>query len=152
MREMKIPKKVLIIKKDKIIVHNKNNFKCSESLKELKRNNSIFNGDIKEKELKKKNFIPKLNDQEINFLEYNKAIKIDKRTYFQYYFSLLKRRQLLLFAFFPNNDYNIIELKISLLLLSFSLYLQLMDFSLVMKQCIKYIKIKVHIILLTKFQ
>ena len=61
-------------------------------------------------------------------MDYNKAIKLDKRTYFEYYFSLLKRKQLILFAFFPNNDYNIVELKISLLLLSFSLYFTINGF------------------------
>ena len=32
-----------------------------------------------------------LNDQELNSLEYNIAIEIDKRTYFQYYISLIKK-------------------------------------------------------------
>ena len=58
-----------------------------------------------------------LNDQELNSLEYNLAIEIDKRTYFQYYFSLIKKKQLLLFTFYPNKDFNIIILKICLLLL-----------------------------------
>ena len=61
-------------------------------------------------------------------LEYNTAIKFDKRTYFQYYFSLLKKKQLILFAFYPNNDYNLIALKISLFLLSFSLYFTINGF------------------------
>ena len=64
----------------------------------------------------------------MNNLDYNEAIKIDKRTYFEYYCSLLKRKQLLLFSFFPNNDYNLVELKISLLLLSFSLYFTINGF------------------------
>ena len=126
MREMKITKKALINKKNKIVINNKNNYNCSESLKTLKGCNTKYKDDIKQKELN--NFVHKLNDQEINFLEYNKAVKFDKRTYFQYYFSLLKRRQLILFAFFPNNDYNIVELKISLLLLSFSLYFTINGF------------------------
>ena len=64
-----------------------------------------------------------LNDQELNNLTYKEAIKYDKRTYFQYYCSLIKRNQILLFSFFPNNDYNLRCVKISLLLLSFSLSL-----------------------------
>ena len=128
MREMKFAKKALINKKNKIVLHNKNNYNCSESLKTLKGCNTKYKNDIGQKELNNYNFSPKLNDQEINFLEYNKAVKFDKRTYFQYYFSLLKRRQLILFAFFPNNDYNIVELKISLLLLSFSLYFTINGF------------------------
>jgi hypothetical protein len=96
----------------------------------LKRYKKENKNHIKENEQKinENKLVLKLNDQEINCLEYNQAIKIDKRTYFQYYFALLKRKQLILFAFFPNNDYNIIELKISLLLLSFSLYFTINGF------------------------
>ena len=64
----------------------------------------------------------------MNSLDYNNAIKLDKRTYFQYYFSLLKKKQLILFSFYPNNDYNLIILKISLFLLSFSLYFTINGF------------------------
>ena len=63
-----------------------------------------------------------INDEQMNNLEYELAVVLDKRTYFQYYFSLLKKKQLLLFAFYPNNDYNLKAVKISLLILSFSLY------------------------------
>ena len=69
-----------------------------------------------------------LNDQEINTLEYDKAIKCDKRTYFQYYFSLLKKKQLLLFTFIPVNDYNLIYVKIALFIVSFSLYFTINGF------------------------
>ena len=34
------------------------------------------------------------------------ALNKDKRSYSQYYFSLLERKQLILFSFYPNNDYN----------------------------------------------
>ena len=64
----------------------------------------------------------KFNDQELNSLSYIQAIKYDKRTYFQYYWSLLKKKQLILFTFLPTNDYNLITLKLSLFILSFSLY------------------------------
>ena len=69
-----------------------------------------------------KSQIKDLNDEELNNLEYELAIAIDKRNYFQYYYSLLKKKQLLLFAFYPSKDYNLVAVKISLLLLSFSLY------------------------------
>ena len=45
-------------------------------------------------------------DSEMNSLPYEKALIIDKRTYSQYYFSLLKKKQILLFSFYPNKDYN----------------------------------------------
>ena len=72
--------------------------------------------------------IKELNDEELNDLEYELAILIDKRTYFQYYNSLIKKKHLILFTFYPANDYNLIAVKISLLLLSFSLYFTINGF------------------------
>ena len=72
--------------------------------------------------------VDQLNDQQINSLEYEKALKLDKRTYFQYYWSLIKKKHLILFTFIPTNDYNIMSLKISLFLVSFSLYLAINAF------------------------
>ena len=69
-----------------------------------------------------------LNDQELNSLEYKFAIQIDKRTYFQYYWSLLKKKHLILFTFLPANDYNLIAIKICLFLVSFSLYFTINGF------------------------
>ena len=68
------------------------------------------------------------NDQELNTLAYELAIIIDKRTYFQYYWSLLKKKQLILFTILPANDYNLFSLKIALFLLSFSLYFTINGF------------------------
>ena len=69
-----------------------------------------------------------LNDEELNSLEYTIALKIDKRTYFQYYWSLLKKKHLILFTFYPNNDYNLPSIKIFLFLVSFSLYFTINGF------------------------
>ena len=63
-----------------------------------------------------------MNDYELNNLSYQFALIYDKRTYIQYYCSLLKKKNLILFTFIPANDYNLITLKVSLFLLSFSLY------------------------------
>ena len=76
---------------------------------------------IKKKKTKEK-IKPFLNDQELNKLDYNKALILDKRTYMQYYVSLLKRKHLILFAFLPIRDYNLQYIKIMLFLISFSLY------------------------------
>ena len=65
----------------------------------------------------------KYNEYELNGLDYEEAKKIDKRTYFQYYFGLLKRKQLLIFTFYTSTDYNSRILKISLFLFSFALYI-----------------------------
>ena len=62
------------------------------------------------------------NDTELNSLEYKEALKIDKRKYFQYYWSLIKKKHLLIFTFLPNKDYNSIIIKICLFLFGFALY------------------------------
>ena len=59
---------------------------------------------------------------------YEEALLFDKRTYFQYYWSLLKKKQLILFTFYPNNDYNLFSIKICLFLISFSLYITINGF------------------------
>ena len=64
----------------------------------------------------------KMNDFELNSLKYRLAINLDKRNFFQYYFSLLKIKHLILFAFIPNDDYNIRANKICFFIISFSLY------------------------------
>ena len=61
-------------------------------------------------------------------MEYEKALIFDKRKYFQYYCSLLKKKQLILFTFLPANDYNLIYVKIALFIISFSLYFTINGF------------------------
>ena len=65
----------------------------------------------------------KYNDYEINSLDYNEALKFDKRTYFQYYLSILRMKHILIFTFCAKNDYNLRIIKISLFLFSFALNL-----------------------------
>lgn len=60
---------------------------------------------------------------ELNFLSYKKAIKYDKRTYIQYYISLLKYNHLFVFSFFNLRDYNSRIIKFFLFFLFFSTYL-----------------------------
>ena len=93
------------------------NLEPDKITKSLSHNNSIIY--IKKRNKLKKNVY---NDYELNVLKYNDAIKIDKRTYFQYYISLLKRRQLILFTFYTKDDYNSKIIKLSLFLFSFVLY------------------------------
>jgi hypothetical protein len=80
------------------------------------------------KKTKKKENYENLNDEELNSLEYNIAVFVDKRTYFQYYWSLLKKKQLILFTILPANDYNLFSLKVGLFILSFSLYFTINGF------------------------
>ena len=63
----------------------------------------------------------KYNDFELNSLKYQMAVKIDKRTFIEFYISLIKRRQIFIFTFFINNDYNSRCIKISLFLIALSL-------------------------------
>ena len=50
-------------------------------------------------------YFPKICDEELSNLEYKIAIEVDKRTYFQYYWSLLKKKHMILFAFIASDDY-----------------------------------------------
>ena len=91
-------------------------------------NHKIFLND-KEEVNKKINYNPNsLTDNELNTLEYKKALKYDKRTFIEYYISLIKLKQIIVFTFFPLNDYNIITVKISLFLINFSLFFTIIAF------------------------
>jgi hypothetical protein len=72
---------------------------------------------IEEKDEKE---IMKLNDTEINLLLYHEAQELDKRSYFEYYKSLVKTRHLLFFSFFFNKDYNSKIIKINLFFFTFT--------------------------------
>ena len=67
-------------------------------------------------------FFLQFKDYELNSLSYNDALKYDKRTYLQYYISLLKTKHLLIFTFLQNDDYNSTIIKICLFFFSFDLY------------------------------
>jgi len=103
-------KKLAIFEKKKLKNNNKNNHNLNHS-----HNQSINHN----KHIKKKNY----NDEELNTLSYKEALLIDKRTYFQYYWSLLKKKHIILFIFMPVNDYNLITIKLGLFIISFCLYL-----------------------------
>ena len=87
--------------------------------------------DIKEK---KENQNNKKTDQEIlneykgltyvemNDLDYEIAIVVDKRTYWQLYISLIKKDHPIIFTFCNRNDYNLIYIKIILFIVSFALF------------------------------
>ena len=62
------------------------------------------------------------NDEELNNLKYELALKYDHRTYCEYYISLLRTKHIIIFTFFNKNDYNSKIIKIDLLLFSFTLY------------------------------
>ena len=115
------------------------------SIELIKVNKKSKNPNIENK-IKLENKPLYLNDQELNTLEYEQAIIIYKRTFFQYYFSLLKKKHLILFTICPSQDYNLTSIKISLFLLSFSLYFTINGFFLMMNQCIIFMLIMVVLI------
>ena len=124
----KIPKKN---KNVNIDVYPIDEVKFDKKPKTKKENiiNKINNLDIKNNNLNTNSInFENLNDEELNSLDYNIAVQIDKRSYLQYYWSLLKKDHLILFTFIPANDYNLFSLKIALFLLSFSLYFTINGF------------------------
>ena len=67
--------------------------------------------------------IDKNTDTELNDLSYEIALKIDKRTYCQYYASLVRMKHLFFYSFWPSFDYNSRMVKIYLFFFKFSLTL-----------------------------
>ena len=64
------------------------------------------------------------NDNELNSLIYKQALKHDKRSYIQYYLSLLKVKNLLIFSIYKNKkDYNSQIIKIFLFFFFFAIHL-----------------------------
>ena len=62
------------------------------------------------------------NDFELNSMDYPDALKIDKRTYLQYYLSLIKTKHPFIFPFCQKKDYNVFIIKICLFFLFFTTY------------------------------
>ena len=87
----------------------------------INNNDNNFNIMLTDK-LKKNNFINNYNDYELNSLSYVEAKKNDKRSYIEYYLSLLRTNQILIFTFYTSNDYNMKSIKICIFLFSFSLF------------------------------
>ena len=93
---------------------NINKKKIKFNLENLNANDSPMN----------QNILNKYNDTELNKLKYEDALLKDKRTYCQYFFSLLKKEHLLIFSFYCNdNDYNSQIIKIFLFFFYFSMNL-----------------------------
>ena len=121
-------------KDNKIKSKNKFGKKKNINIINYVNNVTIFNNAKKERLfMETKNDLVKnlglgLNDEEMNSLSYEQALILDKRTFFQYYCSLLRKKHIILFTFIPNNDYNLVFIKISLFLISFSLYMTINGF------------------------
>ena len=109
---------------DKKINQLNDNTSTSKILNKSLCSNNIINTKINILKINKVSSKDKdLNDEEMNSLEYEKACEIDKRTFFQFYWSLIKKKQIILFTFMPTNDFNLLYMKICLFLFSFALSL-----------------------------
>ena len=64
----------------------------------------------------------RLNDFELNTLTYKEALQYDKRTFFEYYISFIRTKNMIIFAFCPLSDYNIRIIKICLFLIFFVIH------------------------------
>ena len=89
-----------------MLIYQKKNFGFNEKKKKPRFLNFIFND---------KDFIQSknLSDYELNELEYEKALKLDNRTFMQIYYAKIKRENIILFTFFQCNDYNLLYIKIA---------------------------------------
>ena len=103
-------------KNNKISINNKRK-------KNNKRNNSIKNNTkiIEQKKIKRIKTILDYTDDEMNDLPYALALLNDKRTYCQYYISLIRTKHDIVFSFCNNKDYNSRIIKIDLFFIIFSL-------------------------------
>ena len=101
-----------------ILIDSNNNNSKSFSKLELQKNNNLNN--LENNSQNKEKSIS-FNDYELNSLAYKQALQYDKRSFFQYYISLLRTKHPLLFSFCPLNDYNSRIIKISIFLLFFSI-------------------------------
>ena len=111
-KKNKKSKKKRVVKK----INNYNQNNININIYSINEKNNLNNNSIKRIEYT--NNEPK--DFEINSLEYEEALKLDKRNYFQYYISLLKYNHPLIFSFCICNDYNCSIIKIFLFFFSFS--------------------------------
>ena len=128
----KIVKKVKIKKKKKKSIDNNNqtdivsifnNIKSSKIdlinfKRKEKRSISMKNDPIK---IENNHIKETFNDYELFSFSYRNAVIYDKRTFFEYYISLIRTKHPIIFSFIPMNDYNSILIKISLFLLFFAI-------------------------------
>ena len=125
------PKKnsMIIFNNQNISIRNKNNIKIINNNSFLKRSKSeLIKYDsqlqnlkyINQKNENKINFNAikkeKLDNYELNNLEYERAKQLDKRKLIDIYWSVLNREHLILSTFCNKNDYNIIYIKFARLI------------------------------------
>jgi len=107
----------------KLSINSKNNLNININQNKTLNNSYIDKNiiNINQEEAIIDKYLLNPTDNEMNSLNYDKALKLDKRTFIQYYISLLRTNHLLLFTFFHPNDYNSFIIKLLLFFFTFSL-------------------------------
>ena len=124
------PKKTQFeIKKDRVNYNTTDEINDKIEEKEIKKEEDKkekvtqkISGDKKENTITITEKYKDLTDEEKNELDYEVAIIVDKRTFWQFYISLLKREHLIIFTFITTDDYNLRQIKILLFIVSFALF------------------------------
>ena len=105
------------------ILNNNKNKRKNKYMKNIRNKNrkQTTNKNTEDKE-DVDNFLKSTNDYELNNLSYELALKYDKRDFCEYYFSLIRTKQLIFFSFCNFNDYNSGIVKKFIFFLSFALH------------------------------
>ena len=117
-------------KKKSTMIHDNTKYSAKKEFKEDSKNSLNINHNYTQnihresKSIFKNKKKLEFTDNELNSLSYQKALIYDKRTYLQYYISLLKANHLLIFSFYFNyKDYNSPIIKMFLFFFYFSVNL-----------------------------
>ena len=110
-----------IIKNNNYMYHNNSISKNNNNIIMTNNNRKKINSNNNKNNLEKIKNIMKYTYEETNKLSYNFALIKDKRTYCQYYISLLKTKHNLIFSFCNNNDYDSKIIKMDLFLIGFTI-------------------------------
>ena len=105
-----------------LAINNNNNINNSNSGRIRIKNNMSISNVIQKSVDRKNKKVNNMKDEEINALSYNLATIYDKRTYCEYYISLLKTKHNLIFSFCNSKDYNSRIIKIDLFFIGFTTY------------------------------
>ena len=104
-------------------LHLDNNSKSnSNSLVHLQYKNTINIVTPKKDQIIESTNLSESYDYDLNIMSYSEALKYDKRTFWDYYCSLIKSNNYIIFAFCPNKDYNSTLIKISLFMFYISVF------------------------------
>ena len=102
---------------------NRNNRNLTRHINTITNNKSNrYLKSIQKLKLKQNTVKIKYNDYELNTFNYIQASLRDKRNCFEYYISLIKRKNPIIFSFCPIKDYNTIIIKSCIFNISFSIY------------------------------